>query len=130
MVKMKLLSRDFYLDLSVNQNNWCLVLLKHSNATEELGADTLEVVAKKFLLILDINFFPEPNCTLDDKLYYLFVSFFEKHSSGYARVILLGIEIHFRDASNQPLVTVFLSHQERQTWKNKLEQMFIKIPYQ
>lgn len=123
MVSTKLLSHDFYLELSVNQNNWCSITLKHNNNTEQLGADTLEVVARKFLSILDLNSFPEPKCTIDSKLYYVFIGLSEKHTVGYARVLPSGIEIHFRDMLNQPIVTVFLSHQERQVWKNELEKM-------
>ncbi|MDY7013838.1 MAG: hypothetical protein SVX43_09635 [Cyanobacteriota bacterium] len=123
MGSTKLLSHDFYLEFIVNQNNWCSISLKQNNNTEQLGADTLEVVARKILSVLDLNSFPEPNCTLDSKLYYVFIGLFEKHTVGYARVISSGIEIHFRDVLNQPIVTVFLSHQERQIWKNQLEKM-------
>ncbi|MEC4806959.1 MAG: hypothetical protein SAJ72_22095 [Jaaginema sp. PMC 1080.18] len=123
MVSKKLLSHNFYLEFIVNENDWCSIFLGYNNKIKFLGADTLEIVIRKILSILDTNSFPEPSYTLHGKLYYLFIALFEKHTVGYARVISPGIEIHFRDVLNQPIVTVFLSHQERQIWKNTLENM-------
>jgi len=121
MVSIQLIAHDFHLQL-VDNRGWCSVFLVLNNRTVELGADSKEVVISRFLSILDIPRFPELKFAIEDCQYACFILLFEKHTFGYARPTSSGIELHFRNELNEPIITVNLTLEECELWKIQLNQ--------
>lgn len=121
MVSIQLIADGFRLQL-VDNRGWCSVFLFLSNQTVELGADSKEVVISRFLSILDIPRFPELKFAIEDCQYACFILLFEKHTFGYARPTSSGIELHFRNELNEPIITVNLTLEECELWKIQLNQ--------
>jgi hypothetical protein len=121
MVSIQLIAHDFHLQL-VDNRGWCSVFLFLNNRTVELGADSKEVVISRFLSILDIPRFPELKFAIEDCQYACFILLFEKHTFGYARPTSSGIELHFRNELNEPIITVNLTLEECELWKIQLNQ--------
>ena len=121
MVSIQLIAHDFHLQL-VDNRGWCSVFLFLNNRTVELGADSKEVVISRFLSILDIPRFPELKWAIEDSQYACFILLFEKHTFGYAKPTSSGIELHFRNELNEPIITVNLTLEECELWKIQLNQ--------
>lgn len=121
MVSIQLVAHDFNLQL-VDNAGWCSVLLFLNYRTEELGADSKKVVINRFLSILDRPTFPALKIAIADDQYACFIALFEKHTFGYARPTISGLELHFRNELHEPIATVNLSLEECELWKEQLNQ--------
>ena len=122
MASIQLMARDFQLQL-VDNSDWCSVILLFNNKTKELGADSKKVVTNRFLSILDVQNFPELKMRISEHQYARFIGLFEKHTFGYARPTISGIELHFRNGlDDEPITTVNLSFEECELWKIQLNQ--------
>ena len=121
MVNIQLIAHDFQLQL-VDDAGWCSVFLLLNSRIEELGSDSKKVVINRFLSILDIQTFPELKIAIEERQYACFIGLFEKHTFGYARPTISGIEIHFRNDLNESMITVNLSLEDCELWKLQLNQ--------
>ena len=119
MVSIQLIAHDFHLQFVDNQS-WCSVFLVLNNRTVELGADSKEVVVRKFLSILNRPWFPKLKWVREERQYDCFILLYEKHTSGYVRPTSSGIELHFKNGLNEPITTVNLTLEECTLWKKQL----------
>jgi len=108
MVSIQLIADDFHLQLVDNQS-WCSVFLVLTNRTVELGADSKEVVIRKFLSILNRPWFSMLKLAREQRKYNCFILLYEKHTSGYVRPTNSGIELLFKNGLNKPITTVNLT---------------------
>jgi hypothetical protein len=106
----------------VNPRGWCRVSLV-GETTRLLGADTKQVVARRFLDVLDAQRLRElPPPHPDAEGYRCFIMLFENHTFGYAREAGDTLELHFRDGHAKPIGDIDLTAPERERWKHQLLQ--------
>jgi len=118
---LKLFAGKKCIELQVNSENWCQVFFHHGQS-DELGADSKDVVVKRFLAILQVEKFPDSTHELEGKSYACFIMLFEKHASGYARQENSDIFFQFRNGEGKVIDEVVLNADDALRWKNQLEE--------
>lgn len=104
----------------VNERGWCRVALV-SGSTRALGADTKDVLVRRFLGVLDPQVFrglPPPHP--DAEGYRCFIMLAEDHTFGYAREAGDTLQLHFRNGHARPIGDIELSAPQRERWQHEL----------
>lgn len=118
--KITLIVEDRALELViVNDVEWCTVYFKHEEV-HELGSDVLNIVAQRFLSILEPHEEHKVTHIIDGESYTCFIMLAEKHASGYMRRNQRGILLHFRDSEGKAIDDIQLSEEDCINWKKLL----------
>lgn len=70
--KLKIIAGNKTIDLCVNEDKWCRVFFNHGSS-DELGADSKDIVVQRLLSILNRDKFPETTHELEGDLYCCFI---------------------------------------------------------
>lgn len=125
MVNLKLVAQAFSLEVVIvdSKTQWCRIFLNYEGTTEDMGSNSLDIIVKKMLTVLNFKNFPSTPAKLHDGQYICVLMLYEKENSLYARLVDSGVEFQLINALGQPKIKLRLNFRECELWTMQLNKL-------